>query len=359
MPRAPRAVHMRSTVSEPEPPDPFATPAILAAPEDDMGDSTWRSLVELGEQSEKIILFRRYPNGRYGFITEYTPEEFSLQRVRDDHGGGEYLAQFINASKRETGKAPFSIDATPKAKEEVVVVPPTTSADGFKDVLDRQTKLIEQLVARLDQNTGNGTSDKALEIGLRIAEMMRPAQREEKPFAELAEVFKMGADAARGTNDEEGYSGVVNRFAEPIAKLVDHLVSQRMPNGRPAAPAGPARIPSTTPSQPPRPPEATVPPDAPMWLQQLSPHLPMIESWARAGKDPALYADYLLDNIPPGIMLEVEEAAKAPDFVDKLVAVLPMFKPYPAWTKAFLTNIKQTLTQRPPEEDDDHAAGTG
>jgi hypothetical protein len=92
----------------------------------------------------------------------------------------------------------------------------------------------------------------------------------------------------------------------------------------------------------------------------LQPHLPQILAWAKAGKDPQLYAEVILDNVDLGAQMEIGQAAQDPNFVDKTLAQLPMFAPYSAWATAVLQNIKELTTgpaEGEPEDEEQQAQG--
>ena len=326
----------------PKPPttlDPEAPPSLALLPEEDVGDDLWRALAELGEQSEKILLHRRYPNGRYGFVTEFSPPEFSLMRVRDEHGGGDYIAQFVDTKNRMVGKTPFTIDVKPEApKPEPVAVASGnghTGFEGIKEILDRQTELIKALAERQ-------VPDKdPMDLALKLVEIVTAARGEQThPFAEMAELFKTGVEIGRGAEGGgDSYWPVVEKFAPAIGKVLEAATArENAARGQPRRLPGPSPTPATTP-------EAPVVLEGPAWLIHLQPHLPVILSWARAGKDPALYAEVILDNLDPGAEMEVATAAKAPDFVEKTVAALPMFKPYSTWATQVLEEMKLLLLQ--------------
>lgn len=334
---------------------PLETTAIIPDT-DGMDDNTWRAMVELGEQAEKILLHRRYPNGRYGFMTEYLPDDFSLLRVRDEFGPGEYLAQYIDQEKRQTGRASFMIDAPPKKEEpSQPVVAQAPGFDGIREILQQQTELIRALLEK-SQIAAKTPQHDPFDMAIRLAEVLRPNERPERSFSEVAEIFKAGVDlAARAEKGDEGYSGVIEKFAPPVLSILESAARGRNGGSRPPPP----RVaPPPSPNQPAPEPQPTMDPNAPSWMVHLQPHIPTLLGWARMGKDPELYAAVILDNLDPGAALEVEEAAQADDFVEKTFAALPMFKPYSAWAKSILQHIKDQ-TKREAVDPDDLDAGTG
>jgi hypothetical protein len=164
--------------------------------------------------------------------------------------------------------------------------------------------------------------------------------------------IEIGKSAEGGENS---YWPVLEKFAGPVSKVLEHALARER-GGMPPAPDQPAQIP---PAATPRPPaaEAPVDPNMPAWFAHLKPHLPVLLNWAKMGKDPGLYAEVLLDNIPESGIFEIRAASLDPQFVDKTLAVLPMFRPYSAWATQMLTNIKELLSQPAVEEQEDENSG--
>jgi hypothetical protein len=264
-------------------------------------------------------------------------------RVRDEHGGGDYIAQFVDTKNRMVGKTPFTIDVKqePPKPEPAVVASGNGNAgfEGLREILDRQTELLKALAERQAAPVKD-----PMDVALKLVEIVTAARGEQAhPFAEMAELFKTGVEIGRGAEGgNDSYWPVVEKFAPAIAKVLETATARdnaargqpRLP--RPAQPTANA----TT--------EVPVAPDGPAWLIHLQPHLPTILSWARAGKDPALYAEVILDNMDPGAEMEVATAAKAPDFVEKTLAALPMFRQYSTWATQVLEEMKLLLLQEDP-----------
>jgi hypothetical protein len=346
--------------------DPGSEPgSVYVSAEDVEAFEEWQRIrAEFGGDEGKVVLKRRNSKGNIATLDVLGVADFSIERVMQDWGGGRYIATAFKGQTK-MGQIQFEIDESVPKRTPIREVQPqiqiSQSVPTMEDpriaamerMIQSNNDLMKTLLTAMVQK-GNG-SDGALEIGLKIADMVQaraPAQPEKPSFDMLKEVFLAGLDAkhaAEGTN-EEGYMPVVRAFAEPISKVLNAALTR----DRNVA-AGSIPVPVRAPAQPAAPPPPALPPGQ-AWLIHLQPHLDTILSWAKAGKDPELYAEVILDNIEPGAQMEIGEAAKDPEFVSKTLAALPMFIPYSAWATATLTNIKEILTA-PPEPEETGAGG--
>jgi len=330
-----------------------AAPPLISADDVEAYEEWSRIRAEFGEDEGKVHLKRRNNKGQLATLDIMSVADFNIDRVMQDWGGGRYVATaFKNQVKM--GQVQFEIDdiipkrtpirETPQ-QSQTVGAQASTMEDPRIAALERSIQstndLMKVMITALVSKQSNG-GDNALETGMKIAEMINartPSPESMKPaFTDLKEIFLAGieAKAAAEGGGDEGYLPVIRAFAGPITDLVSHVTKG---GGRPPMAAG------AIPARPPMP--APVAISGPGWLVHLQPHLPMLLSWAEAGKDPELYAEVILDNITPGAQMEVAEAAKDPEFVSKTLQALPMFTQYSAWATAVLTNMKQLLLDQP------------
>lgn len=342
--------------------DPAESPegfAFMSAEDMEAAEEWARIRAEFGDDEGKVILKRRNAKGQLAMLDFMSVNDFSFDRVMQDWGGGRYIATaFKNQIKM--GQVQFEIDESIPKRTPIKEVPPSQpqaavavhgapQEDPRIAALERsiqsQNDLMKTLITAMVAKQGNG-SESALEMGLKIAEMInqRTPTAEKPSFADLKDIFLAGIEAKQAAEGggEEGYAPVLKAFAGPIAKVLDSAMGadrrRMMAGSMPVQPTAPA----------PQPAPAALPPGQ-AWMVHLQPHLNTLLGWAKAGKDPELYAEVILDNIEPGAQMEIGQAAQDPEFVSKTLAALPMFIPYSAWATAVLTNMKELLTA-PPEE---------
>lgn len=346
---------------------PAEYPEVITQADVDAYEQLARIRAELGDEEGKVVLKRRNQKGQLGALGVMATVDFSIERVISDWGGGRYVA-VVYRGEEKLDTITFEVDESIPARvprevtEEKSKIPalglmPSTAQDdpkvaalersvmALQESIKSQNDLLKTVItASLSRPAGDGN---ALDIGMKIAELVaqRTPAAERPSFADLKDIFLAGIEAkqaAEGGGDE-GYGPVLKAFAGPIAKVLDSAMGadrRRMMAGS---------VPVTQPQQVAPPPAQPALPPGQAWLVHLQPHLNTLLGWAKAGKDPELYAEVILDNIDPGAQMEIAQAALDPEFVTKTLAALPMFVPYSAWATAVLTNMKELLTA-PPEE---------
>lgn len=362
---------------------------------------------ELGQEEGRVVLRRRNDKGQMANVGTMAAVDFSIDRVIADYGGGRYEAVFFKGKER-LGSTAFLVDETiPRRLPRVLVdggpkEEKTNGASagapaghhlsleearivGLERILDRQADLLNQLVVNMvTRPHGNGGQQQPMpQAGLDVKDVMalavqiveainaRMPQVQDKPsIAEMKDLFTAGIEAARAAEGGDSYWPVLDKFAGPVARVLDAAL-QRERSGAVAVPGGvlPSRaVPpvnpptAASPATPPAngAPASALPPTAPSWVFHVQPYLSQILAWARAGKDPALYAEVILDNLNEAALVELRAAVQDPGFVDKALAVLPMFQPHSAWATQVLTNIRDlVLAPEEPEGGDGDGASDG
>lgn len=381
--RARAAPRQPEPESLPLPPDELEAAAYSEPEGDDAFAEILRIREELGDRGAeaRVILMRKLPSGPMAHVGELSAQDFSMGRVIKDWGGGHYEAVFYSGKAKIGSAVVFDVDPAIPTRIPEAVTGPTTrevpstdhglpSADprmsALEQTVGRMADLMNQLVVQIatqpkvspEQQFG---AREAMELALRMAEQMKPAPVAQEFGADaMIKLLQAGIDmgrSAEGKDDDGGLAGVAKMFAGPISKILETSMERerRAPplSGVPAAANGQVIRPAVSTALA----AAEVPMAGPAWLIHLRPHLPTILGWARAGKDPGLYAEVIVDNLSPGARLELEARAKEDGFVDQALAGLPVeFQPYSAWATEVLTTIKDILTST--DTDDDNIPGS-
>ena len=335
--------------------------SVFVSAEDVEAYEEWtRIRTEFGEDEGKVVLKRRNAKGQLAMLDIMAVADFNIDRVMQDWGGGRYIAAAYK-NQVKMGQIQFEIDESIPKRTPIKEVQPPSQAQGavpgpasedpriaaLERSIQSTNDLMKVMITALVSKQGNG-SESALDTGLKIAEMItsRTPAPDKPSFTDLKDIFIAGieAKAAAEGGGDEGYLPVLKTFAEPISKVLNAALSRDRGTMAGSVPV------AVNPSQPQ--PALLA---GPAWLVHLRPHVNTLLAWAKAGKDPELYAEVILDNIEPGAQMEIAEAAKDPEFVSKTLASLPMFTSYSAWATAVLTNMKDLLLA-PPEPEED---GTG
>lgn len=329
---------------------------------------------ELGAEDGRVFLRRRDDKGRLAALGSLPAIDFSIDQVIQDYGGGRYEATFFKGQEN-LGSVVFVVDEAiprkiPKALREKAeelggdddprlraglslgMVNPELVA--LREVMARQTDLLNQLIVQL----ATGKKD---ERGITMNDVLSlitavSSRSEAAPSDKMADLIKTGIELGQlATGQGDSMLPIVEKLGVPAIQILQQALNRERAAGGAAVP--PPR--SGHPALPPQTEVPAVPPNSPAWMIQLAPFIPQILSWAKAGKDPALYAAVIVDNLPPGVEFELAQAVKDPEFVGKAVAALPMLKAYPAWTQAVLSEMKTILSDEEPKGDDFPEDGSG
>lgn len=323
---------------------------------------------ELGDRGAdgRVVLMRKLPSGVMAHVGELSAQDFTMGRVIKDWGGGHYEAAFYSGRTKLGAAIVFDVDPSIPSRipdmvapvKEPVVEVHTAQPNAQMAVLDqtigRMADLLNQLVVVMATGKPQEAFGprEAMDLSMRMAEAMRPTQSApslspESMIELISAGINLGKQTSEGGGSEGGMIGVLKEFAGPVGDILksamerERRASTLSDVSATATGQGPRPAAAPTPLPPPRPEMPPIPEGAPTWLLHLKPHLPTILNWARAGKDPSLYAEVILDNMEPGARMEVAQFAKDPQFVDKTLAALPMFAPYSAWATEILTAIKE------------------
>lgn len=323
---------------------------------------------ELGDRGAeaRVVLMRRLSSGAMAHVGEISAQDFTMGRVIKEWGGGHYEAAFYHGRAKLGAAIVFDVDPSiPTRIPEAVTGPrlPDVTAVStagapiadprlgqLEQALSRTGDLLQQLVVQLASNKPQETfgAREATELAIRLAELMKPNGAPAPAFdpAVIVDLIRSGIDLGRSSEGgENSMWPVIERFAGPVTDVLKSALEREKRvsplSDTPVAANGHATRPavSSAPQMP------ALPPSAPAWMVHLRPQIPTLLAWARAGKDPALYAEVILDNLDPGARMELMAKVGEPGFVDQALASLPMFAPYSAWATAVLTNIKELLTE--------------
>lgn len=280
-----------------------------------------------------VTLYRRQPDtGKWGLLDQFAPELFNVKLVADKWGGGIYNALATGRVKGKPGR--------PRLANVQFTVDPKVSKgpNGDSSAVAGSTKLNDVLEASYVQalssmmQTMQATAEAArrpgpdwptimaavspvlvallerkgddpLKIAAKLVELTRPDGKAPE-FKELFDVFTQGLEFGAESKPDG-----LSKIAETVTQLVErtsHEEGRRMLPGDTQAP-----------------PEAPAESEGPPWLQVLRPFFPYLTKMATAGKDPALYSEWLVDQLSPEAVAAISVLAKDAGFPDNVIAVLP------------------------------------
>jgi hypothetical protein len=323
-----------------------ATPVVVAVPPEDA--DVVRILTELGASGKYISLKRQNLSSKeFDYVGKYDLAEFHdmslfLERVKEDHGGGKYQGRIYGEKDGETKYlkyVTFSID--PRFRP-AVVPPPMIPGAGTPPSELSEIKNALAVLAQAITSMMQKPQHDPLDIGLRIAEAMRGGQKEALPVSsspsitEAFTILKQGIDMGKelsGGGGDLGYLPVIEKLGAPLIEAFGKMASR--PNPVVEKVNGGKPLPRPTPSTP---------------EQYLQAYLPQILGLAAEKKNPALYAELVLDRAPETQYDFLYGVATRPDVIAYLSSLHPGVKEHEAWFLEFVSAIKEELEPEPTTE---------
>ena len=350
-------------------------------PDENDALSELRGLGVDGEYKFTVSRVARKPGEQSGYCATYQAGDLSLDAIRDQFGGGKYKVRVTDSAGRYVANRTLEIMDVPKkdapavAAAQPFVMPQGPDMQGIAALLqavkpgaDASSSIMPLILAMMESqgkmfaammNRPQPESMKPMEL---IA-LMKATQTESKsdPVALLLQGLELGKSLAGG--EDTSFMGVAKTGLEALMPLIQQQANQQPA----AAPAPVRRIPAPPVVSSLQPPDkalaaahGTTEPAAPVQetanvdiirkVQWIRSQTAALVAQAARGKDPALYAEVMLDNLPPFITAdEVFERFNAPDAVAQLAQVDSRVTQFAEWFERFRGEVLGMLT----DEDDD------
>lgn len=367
------------TASEPAPPASeeleVVTPQI--EPDDDPEADALAELRGLGGGGEYKYTVSRVstePGKKAGYCKTYTLGDLSPDNIREEFGGGKYRIRVTDAGGKYVTMTTLDIVDLPKSPTAQVApaAPPGTDLAGIASILAAVKPAagdggISQILVAMIASQGEmmkAIANRQPDKGPSITEILAIINASNKKddggsLDTLLKGIELGKSLAGGGGEDDGMLGIARQGLELITPLVKEQATQH----RPIAPVRPqpariAPIPNATaPAPVAQIPNASAPaPVAPLnapeganvrVLQQLDwmrKQLNVLVHHASRQKDPELYAEVLLDNLPPFLTpAEIMEHVGSPDAVAKLAQLDGRVAQYAEWFEEFRAAIVEFL----------------
>lgn len=351
-------------------------------PDGDEGEDFLTVLGDLAGGSEARCEIRRTsPADFAGYCCTYPLSEMSLDRLQGEWGGGKFNVRVRNARGEFKGSTSIQIAGKPRHRDDtnavpVVAVPAApqqdlgailkAAMDANKPQIDMLTSLVTALINKPVPAPPPPGPD-TLEVIAALAPILKPDKGGGGDPADAVKLLMQGIELGKdlaGGGDGDSMLGLAGKGLDMVKTLAAQQPrrpvlpppARRVPTRAPAL-APPGKEPGTVSAQ-----ESAVPPadevevvnpqDPPMikllgWIKQQT---QLLVYQAARGKDPQLYADLFLDNLPQGVSLEtIHEQMSAPDALEKLAQVNPAVRQHPEWMERF----RQAVLDGIGEDDED------
>jgi hypothetical protein len=300
------------------------------------GDDGLDGLLGLSSGGQRYTVHKEPgPGGKRPiYCATYAREELSLDTIRDSFGGGEYRITGFDSENKLTESKRVTIIDVPKARETAA---PAAAPDGtsalLMQMIKSQGEMITALVGRPPAAAPSGPT--AMEL-VSLIKALTPAPPEKGPVEMLLEGLKMGRDLGGGGDDS--MMGLAKTALENLPALAAMGGKRPAPAAAPALPAprapGPMSNGNGAAAPPPQKTEAEM--DIMKKLEWLKVQSAWLCGLASTKKDPDLYAEVFMDNLPPFITEEeIYERMSAENAIAQLAQLNPNVAKFPEWMQQF------------------------
>lgn len=285
----------------------------------------------LGIAAEDIV-FKAYKQPekageKAAYAGSYTGEELSLDTIRDTYGGGTYRITAFNGKNQYRQSKVVTILGLPKSAAPAQVSTNSSLAETMLlKMMEQQTALMQAIAARPQADSKQPTVMEIISL-IKAMEPKHQTSEVDTLLKGIALAKDMGGGAA-----EPGLMDVAMKGLTAITMAQQQQPPAPMPI---AAQPAPAALPA--PKQNPKEPQ-----DMNLLLQMkrlnwLKATVTQLVVQASKQKDPELYAEVFLDNLPEFIdEAELLTQFEKPDAIDTLAGLgMPDVKKYPQWFEAF------------------------
>lgn len=308
---------------------------------------------QTGEDRWDIRVYRIVGNHKQGggelYLFCVTPDELPIEdRIRDERGGGAYRIRVFKNRRPFTN---FRVDIEEQEK------PPEQIKTGGGDassivaaINEANTRFMESMRTMLQPiaPAAGGTVSQFKEM-VELFKLMQPAAAAvptiESSLAILQQGIELGKSVAGGGSDTSALGVFAEIMKNPaIGTAIGNLAMKAAP-GPGATPGahvaqqggnGAATIQRTMQAAPPTMP-SNVPMDQNAVTALINSHIAYLVSRAVNGSDPALYAEYVLDNLP-GPTIEVLLAS--PNVIGELAQINGAVGNHVVWFQNLLNEIR-------------------
>jgi hypothetical protein len=315
-------------------------------------------MAEIGPQTKKVSLYRQDDKSatKWHYLTKQDVSEFTMETVKQEFGGGNYKARFIDERGVYITQFLFSID--PRFKPQLISstsfsVPPGVSITGDPSGLGEIRETLKQITLILAQLSQKKEVDPLSGMEKLVAIITPLIQREPSHTPEASagvekyiDMFTKGMEMGQAMNGDS-YLPVVEKMGMPLLNMLGELVKNGKGVQAKVAQAVPTNV------QVPKEKPQTVPatPGTPNTLERyLQFYIPQLIALAKQDKDPALYADLMLDQIPEQFLSTLHQLLLQPTLIEQLVGVHPEIKNYEQWFKDFIQFATEGLTPEAAQE---------
>ncbi len=305
-----------------------------------------RILSGLGDDSAGVLVtvYRIDDKNQKEYLYECSPDDFSLDSIRDDWGSGKYRIYARNNSGHFVLNRVVRIAAPRQANP--LEQPRVDLMSVITTLGEQQAKAAEAMRAMmLEVITKTQPAAQAFDPAAMMSSVVATMGAVQKMMggnekADPVEMLLKGLDLAdrfgssdRDTGMFDVMKEIVKQTAGPLAKAaeasIDSQATRPRPPNRVEAPATEAVKPALD--------------HADAAMQQLGKNLGLVLDQAKRNSSTDLWAEIIIDQIPDGQLDSFVGLISLPDVIDRMVRVNPEVELYRPWFKELVETMRWHL----------------
>lgn len=335
----------------------------------------------MGEDSYVTLKRRDDRSKQWVYHGRLAPSEANEEFIAGTYGGGEYLA-VEKVRRGDSGKYVFARQRTIKIAGAYKGVPldrpiPDTPAGKGPETVGREQAgavrmddlMMSQFVQMMQMNNavmksvidtarptgaaidwgailaivvpslttlmtammqGQATKRDPVEIAAELMDKLKANTAPVNPLKDRLEEMKLlrevGEAFGGGGGEPESIPGLLGRYAPDIIQALQGAKATDQGTGRPALPPG------TTPA-----------PERPTILDVVVSYLPRLTAAAASGRDPGVYAQVVVDQVPVPVRASLRALVVTPGIVDTLLQRYPPMAEHRDWLMAVIAGVQGEL----------------
>lgn len=330
--------------------------------EDEPDPDELRALRELGAGSDvRWTVFRQSDMGgkRAGHCGTLSTSELTLDRIASEWGIGKYKIRGTRSNGQFAGQSTVTIAEEPKKPDAAAAQPAHNPMTEFLTLMEAQsakrsaemkewamilvplaTAVLPAILGRQNQPAGPTLADLTTTM-MNMRSLSAPESGTSK-FKELKEMLELTREMKPEDNTGSTWVDLIRDGVKELAPIVPAMMHAAQNRNAPPAAATPAAQSGAAAA---RPQVTQGEPDMLAWLKQ---QLQGLVHQASLNKDPSLYAEVVLDNLPEGAdPKQLRDFLGGKTWWETLLAFHPPVAPYRKWfvdcRKELLSGLDEML----------------
>lgn len=307
-------------------------------------------LAELGGEEEVHVNIYRaatekgYKGGAY--VDSVHPSVFSLEWLRETHGGGKYRIHVRN----DTGIVRNSLIEIEERKRPMYAPsPPVQDFTKILETMQTGFNQLGQLIAQAAQASARPAIDPQqlrrdmMQDMAMMKELFGPTPQPQNGGEQAINMLMKGLELAREITPREGEAGTADIIMEALKTFGKPIAEAAMSRAVQAQESMPALAHAREPGEIFQQPAPAFTGEQPPQNEEnmLKMYAAMLADKASQDSDPAIYAGLVVDNMPED---QLRALIDRPDLLQFLGSLSPKLVQYPEWVNEFVSVIREMLT---------------